>query len=158
MASKTQITLVDDLDGGNAAETINFSLDGKHYEIDLSSRNASALRKAVGPYADSGRRLTSPRRGRGRPYRQVHTDIDPAAVRAWAIANDYEISARGRVSAAIIEEYRAAGEVATSACRRNSVSASRSGEMMRPAREGRDCDDSRCRGPCLRRARGWVGG
>jgi hypothetical protein len=39
----------------------------------------------------------------------VHIDVDPAAVRAWAIANDYEISARGRVSSAIIDEYRAAG-------------------------------------------------
>jgi hypothetical protein len=109
MASKTQVTLVDDLDGGTAAETITFSLDGKHYEIDLSARNASAMRKSVGPYAQAGRRLTTPRRGRGRPYRQVHTDVDPAAVRAWAIANDYEISSRGRVSAAIVDEYRAAG-------------------------------------------------
>jgi hypothetical protein len=109
MASKTQITLVDDLDGGTATETISFSLDGKHYEIDLSARNAGMLRKLVEPYAGAGRRLTSPRRGRGRPYRQVPTAVDPAAVRAWAIANDYEISSRGRVSAAIIEEYRAAG-------------------------------------------------
>ena len=109
MASKTQITLVDDLDGCTATETISFSLEGKHYEIDLSSRNAGALRKVVGPYADAGRRLTTPRRGRGRPYRQVRAEVDPAAVRAWAVANDYEISARGRVSAAIIDEYRAAG-------------------------------------------------
>jgi hypothetical protein len=61
------------------------------------------------PYAGAGRRLTSPRHGRGRPYRQVPTAVDPAAVRAWAIANDYEISARGRVPAAIIEEHRAGG-------------------------------------------------
>jgi hypothetical protein len=109
MASKTQVTLVDDLDGGTATDTISFSLDGKYYEIDLSTRNACALRKAVGPYAETGRRLTTPRRDRGRPYRHVHTEVDLAAVRAWVIANDYEISARGRVSAAIIEEYRAAG-------------------------------------------------
>ena len=109
MASKIHVTLVDDLDGGTAAETISFSLDGQHYEIELSARNAGALRKAVGPYAEAGRRLTTPRRGRGQAHRQVHTDVDPAAVRAWAIANDYEISTRGRVSAAIIAEYRTAG-------------------------------------------------
>ncbi|HZV25769.1 MAG TPA: Lsr2 family protein [Acidothermaceae bacterium] len=108
MASKTQVTLVDDLDSSTAAETLGFSLDGKHYQIDLSARNAGALRKVVGPYAEAARRLTTPRRGSGRPYRQVHTEVDPAAIRAWAIANDYEISTRGRVSAAIIEEYRAA--------------------------------------------------
>ena len=109
MASKTQVTLIDDIDGATAAETIGFSLDGKQYEIDLSARNAATLRKILTPYAAAGRRLTSPRHGRGRPYRQVPTAVDPAAVRAWAIANDYEISARGRVSAAIIGEYRAAG-------------------------------------------------
>jgi len=100
--------LIDDIDGATAAETISFSLDGKHYGIDLSARNAAMLRKIVGPYAAAGRQLTSPRHGRGRPYRQVRTAVDPAAVRAWAIANDYEISARS-VSAAIIEEHRAAG-------------------------------------------------
>jgi hypothetical protein len=103
------VTLIDDIGAATAAETIGFSLDGKHYEIDLSARNAGMSRKIFAPYAEAGRRLTSPRHGRGRPYRQVPTAVDPAAVRARAIANDYEISARGRVSAAIIEEYRAAG-------------------------------------------------
>jgi hypothetical protein len=103
------VTLIDDIDGATAAETVGFSLDGKQYETDLSARNAGMLRKILTPYAEACRRLTSPRHGRGRPYRQVPAAVDPAAVRAWAIANDYEISARGRVSAAIIEEYRAAG-------------------------------------------------
>lgn len=109
MASTTQVALIDDLDGAAATETVTFSLDRQHYEIDVSARNVGTLRKVVGPYAEAARRLTTPRRGRGRPYRRVHTKVDPAAIRAWAIANDYEISAPGRVSAAIIEEYRTAG-------------------------------------------------
>ena len=109
MAQKTQVILIDDIDGGAAAETVEFALDGKTYSIDLSSRNAGALKKLLAPYIESGRKLSTPMRGRGKPYRYVPTDVDPAAVRAWAIANDYEISARGRVSAAIIDEYRAAG-------------------------------------------------
>lgn len=109
MAQKTEVTLVDDIDGGSATETIEFGLDGKSYTIDLSNRNASGLKKALAPYIEAGRKLSSPKRGRGRPYRRVEVDVDPAAVRAWAVANDYEISARGRVSAAIIDEYRAAG-------------------------------------------------
>ncbi len=109
MAQRTQISLVDDIDGNPATETIVFSVDGKNYTIDLSSRNAAGLKKALAPYIAAGRKLSNPKRGRGRPYRHVETDVDPAAVRAWAIANDYEISARGRVSAAIVEEYRAAG-------------------------------------------------
>jgi hypothetical protein len=109
MAQRTQVTLIDDLDGGQAAETVEFAIDGKSYEIDLSSRNAGNLKKALTPYIAAGRKLSTPKHGRGRPYRHVDTDVDPAAVRAWAVANDYEISARGRVSAAIVEEYRAAG-------------------------------------------------
>jgi hypothetical protein len=109
VARKTQITLIDDIDGGPAAETVEFTLDGKSYEIDLSGRNLVGLKKAFALYIDAGRKLSSPKHGRGRPYRHVDTAVDPAAVRAWAVANNYEISARGRVSAAIVEEYRAAG-------------------------------------------------
>jgi hypothetical protein len=100
-----RVTLIDDLDGGPATETVEFALDGKRFAIDLSGRNASALKKALAPYVAAGRRLSTPKHGRGRPYRRVEVNVDPAAVRAWAIANDYVISARGRVSAAIIDEY-----------------------------------------------------
>jgi len=72
-------------------------------------RVTGILRKILGPYAEAGRRPTFPRRGRGRAYRQVPTGVHPAAVRAWAIVNDYELSTRGRVSAAIIERQRVAG-------------------------------------------------
>lgn len=41
---KTITTLVDDVDGSVAAETIGFALDGKAYEIDLSEKSAGALR------------------------------------------------------------------------------------------------------------------
>ena len=109
MAQRTQVSLIDDIDGSSATETVRFAVDGKDYVIDVSGRNANGLRKAFAPYVAAGRKLTNPKRGRGRPYRHVETDVDPASVRAWAVANDYEISTRGRVSAAIIEEYRAAG-------------------------------------------------
>ena len=35
MAQITEVRLLDDLDGGEAAESVAFSLDGKSYEIDL---------------------------------------------------------------------------------------------------------------------------
>jgi nucleoid-associated protein Lsr2 len=31
-------TLIDDLDGGKAAETVTFGLDGRTYEIDLNNK------------------------------------------------------------------------------------------------------------------------
>lgn len=110
MARKTQVTLVDDLDGGKAEHTVTFGLDGTTFEIDLSNRNAAAMRKLLGPYLQAGRKMTKPTRGRAsRPYSRVKTDVDPAAVRAWAIANGINVSARGRVAAEVIERFRAAG-------------------------------------------------
>ncbi|MEO7000057.1 MAG: histone-like nucleoid-structuring protein Lsr2, partial [Terracoccus sp.] len=40
MAQRVEVVLIDDLDGGNAAETVTFALDGVTYEIDLSDKNA----------------------------------------------------------------------------------------------------------------------
>jgi hypothetical protein len=45
MAQKVTVTLEDDLDGGPAAETVRFGLDGAEYEIDLSKKNAAAFRR-----------------------------------------------------------------------------------------------------------------
>lgn len=47
MAQKVQVVLTDDLDGGDADETVQFALDGVSYEIDLSTANAEALREAL---------------------------------------------------------------------------------------------------------------
>ena len=56
VAQKTVVTLVDDLDGGEADETVSFGLDGSTYEIDLSSANAGKLRDALATYVGSARR------------------------------------------------------------------------------------------------------
>lgn len=69
MAQRTITTLVDDLDGTDlgrgTGQTIQFGIDGRVYEIDLSDDNATALREALRPYADAGRRVT-PLRSRKR--------------------------------------------------------------------------------------------
>jgi hypothetical protein len=43
MAQRLSATHTDDLDGGKAAETVSFAMDGVQYEIDLSARNAKSL-------------------------------------------------------------------------------------------------------------------
>ena len=106
MASKTTVELIDDVDGKPAAETVAFGLDGVTYEIDLSEKNARALRKAVEDYVASARR-TGGRKARSTTV--VATGVDNRAVRAWAASNGIELSARGRIPAEIIEKYRAAG-------------------------------------------------
>jgi len=102
MAQKVQVVLIDDIDGGAAAETLSFTLDGVGYEIDLSAANAAALRSAVAPWISAGRRVSgrrTPGRGRGAS--------DAGKIREWARANGVEVSERGRVSASVREAYAA---------------------------------------------------
>lgn len=47
---KVTKTLVDDLDGAEASETVRFTIGGKSYEIDLSAKNAEQLDTLLEPY------------------------------------------------------------------------------------------------------------
>lgn len=107
MASKTTVELLDDITGKPAAETITFGIDGSEFEIDLTEKNAKALRKALVPFADAGRRVSG-RLTRGN-VKPVAIGVDNQAVRAWAASNGIELSTRGRIPSHIIEQYRAAG-------------------------------------------------
>ena len=109
MAQKVQVLLVDDLDGGEADETVTFALDGKTYEIDLTTANADKLRGLLDPYVKGGRR-TGGRASGGRGKARVSSSgsQDTAAIRAWAKENGYEVNDRGRVPATIREAYEKA--------------------------------------------------
>ena len=104
MARKVQYLLVDDLDGGEAEETVSFALDGTSYEIDLSKKNAKVLRDALATYVASARRAGG-RRGRSRGGRGAGRTSDTAAIREWARSQGMKISDRGRIPADIIEKY-----------------------------------------------------
>jgi Lsr2 len=56
VAQKVTVSLVDDLSGSQADETVSFGLDGKNYEIDLSSKNADKLRGALVDYVGAARK------------------------------------------------------------------------------------------------------
>jgi len=113
MAKKVTVTLVDDFDGeGPADETVEFSIDGVSYEIDLSARNAQRLRDEFKAWADAGRRVGGRRRGRsgGVPGRG-RASIDreqSSAIREWARRNGHKVSTRGRIPAEVIEAFHAA--------------------------------------------------
>ena len=55
MAKTVIVKLTDDIDGGDADETVHFALDGKSYEIDVSAANAAKLREALKPFMEKGR-------------------------------------------------------------------------------------------------------
>ncbi len=118
MATITTTTLVDDLDGTEAADTVAFALDGVSYEIDLSEENAEKLRDALAGYVASARRVDGARRSaRAKPAKPAKSVRGPrtapdreqtAAIREWARANGYEVSERGRLSANVLAAFEAA--------------------------------------------------
>ena len=118
MATQTTVTLVDDIDGSAATETVAFALDGASYEIDLNDKNAKKLRDAVANFvaharrADSGHRPATRTRtiAKAKPGR-TRTSPDreqTAAIRDWARKQGLEVSERGRLSAAVIEAFNEA--------------------------------------------------
>ena len=111
MAQKVTVTLVDDLDGSTAEETVEFGLDGASYTIDLSPDNAGRLRDALEEYVDHARRAGGRKRagGRppaGRPPRPASADREQnQAIREWARKQGMKVSDRGRIPAEVLEAY-----------------------------------------------------
>jgi hypothetical protein len=109
MAQRVHVVLVDDLDGGDASETVSFGLDGVDYEIDLSDQHAGELREALALYIGHARR-TGGRRRTGQKAAAGGGKGGPSAaeIRDWAREHGWDVPARGRVSAEVREAYAAA--------------------------------------------------
>jgi Lsr2 len=115
VAQKTTVTLVDDLDGSTADETVGFGIDGTVYEIDLTTTHADALRDALADYVANARRQGRVPRGTvgNRPARTENgsAPVDreqSKAVRDWARQHGYTVSDRGRIPNDITEAYHRA--------------------------------------------------
>jgi len=110
MAQKTIVILTDDIDGGEADETVTFALDGVTYEIDLNAENAARLRDAMAQWIGharrvGGRRAAGARRSSGGA---ALSRSESAKIREWARENGYKVSDRGRIPAEVKEAYDAA--------------------------------------------------
>jgi len=107
MARQVTITLVDDIDGSQATETVSFGLDGRRYDIDLSTAHATQLRDALASYVAAARRGTGSTSRRRSPAssRPAGDREQTAAIRQWARANGQSVSDRGRISRAVLEAY-----------------------------------------------------
>ncbi len=105
MAQKTYVELIDDIDGQDADETVEFALDGVLYEIDLATENAEALREELRIYIENARREAA---------RKIRATVGKAArtsagahtaatrernqrIRRWANANGIYVSDFGRI-------------------------------------------------------------
>jgi hypothetical protein len=104
---QTVESFADDVDGSAAAETIAFGVDGVSYEIDLNKRNAKAIRTDFDKWVKFARKTPRTRAKRVARVARPAAVSDSAAIRAWAAENGVEVNARGRIPAAIIEQYRA---------------------------------------------------
>jgi hypothetical protein len=113
VAQKIQVLLLDDLDGGQATETVTFGLDGDTFEIDLSDSNAAKLRESLAGFVGAARKVArtgSRPVGRPRSGRTGRASMDreqAAAIRSWAKKEGLQVSDRGRIPANIVEKYNA---------------------------------------------------
>jgi hypothetical protein len=123
VAQRTIVQLTDDLDGkaipDGKGETIRFGIDRTDYEIDLTDKNAKALRHTFAKYVAAARRTgggsrsSSTRgagtgRGAGQSGSGTGRGYDPKAVRAWAESQGIEVSRRGRVPADLVAKFQEA--------------------------------------------------
>lgn len=116
MAQRVQVLLTCDLHGDDTAgdTTIEFSVDGTSYEIDLCNQHAQSLRDSFAEYVGAARRAGSGGGG-GRSGRRSGRRSGggggrrrTAEIREWARANGLTVSERGRIPASVMERYEAA--------------------------------------------------
>ena len=120
MARQVITTLIDDIDGSEATETVDFGIDGYAYTIDLSEKNADKLRTLLDPFIGAGTRVGRtgassgamlPRGAVGSRSRASVAEPQKAdrklnqAIREWAHSAGHRVSDRGRIPTEIIELY-----------------------------------------------------
>lgn len=117
MAQEVKVLLVDDLDGGEAHGTIQIGVNGAWREIDLSDVHEKEFFEAVSPFWENARNVVGQvKTRRARSTSATATEVrrparDTSGVqskaRAWAHANGVAVNDRGRVSAEVVEAYKA---------------------------------------------------
>jgi hypothetical protein len=130
VAQKVVVEVVDDLDGVSTegVETVDFSLDGVNYTIDLCAENADQLRDTLAGFVEHARRIGGRiKRGMGTRAAANSRDTEPVtahvrvhastsghankAIREWARKAGHLVADRGRIPAEIVAEYDAAHQV-----------------------------------------------
>lgn len=106
MTQKVSILLVDDIDGSEAHDTIQFGLDGARYEIDLSLQNAGELRSKLASYIEKARKVGNSGGRTTRPGKTAVNGTSNKEVREWAKAQGLKVNDRGRIPADVIARYK----------------------------------------------------
>ncbi|HEY7225166.1 MAG TPA: Lsr2 family protein [Micromonosporaceae bacterium] len=110
MAKQLVISYSSDISGEEAAETVHFAVDGRGYEVDLTEKEAMELREFLDQYIAVGRKPAKSQPGSSRGSTNKE---ELAAIRQWASRQGIEVATRGRISNAVIEDWKAAGSPTT---------------------------------------------
>ncbi|MDP9870362.1 MULTISPECIES: histone-like nucleoid-structuring protein Lsr2 [Streptosporangium] len=94
MAKELREQLVDDFDGSEAVDTINFAVSGFAYEIDVSEEHRKEFWEFMEPWMKTARRQAVLRRPR-RSGMRGPVWADSQRVRAWAKEAGLEVSDKG---------------------------------------------------------------
>lgn len=115
MAQKTVVMLVDDLTGEVAENisTVEFALDGRTYQLDLTDENSTKLHDALSPYVNAARQIGGRRRSGARPGRAIKASRRAPgynretlkSIREWAKKNGYQVRDRGRLPAEVLQAW-----------------------------------------------------
>ena len=118
MARKTIVTLFDDLTGevAESISTVEFALDGRAYELDLTDENSAKLHDALAQYVNAARKIGGRRRSGTRPDRSGKSTSGTTgynretlkSIREWAKKNGHNISDRGRLPAEVVQAWETA--------------------------------------------------
>jgi len=103
MTRKIHVHLIDDLDASEASETVRFEVDGRPYEIDLSSHNAQRFRADIAPYIAHARKVVTYARRRSRASLSRGRGVGPATRRGGVTPS------RGHVTGVTPEEETTGG-------------------------------------------------
>jgi len=91
MAVVKTVRRTDDFGSAGEATQVRFSVEGRDYAIDLNKRNRETFLRRIAPYIEHGLSLDESR--------------NPAAIRAWAVENGYNVTDRGRIPYGVEQAY-----------------------------------------------------
>lgn len=98
MARIERVILTDDIDGSEAASTLQFGVNGRDYEIDLSAENLEKFHSALEEFVSAA----SQTKKKSKPA----TGGDADRIRQWAAEVGMEVNPRGRLKKEVVEAYR----------------------------------------------------
>ncbi len=103
MATVTK--LVDDLDGSDATDTLEFSWGGDNYTIDLNDTNADEFRTMMALYVSHATKVRHEVKHAAKRSGAVRSTSELNEIRSWARANGFEVASLGRIREEVVTAY-----------------------------------------------------